>query len=54
MLKNNFLYIDNEFLSPFLKNIPLVMSLLGFFLGLFLITKFQKYIKLNQNFYIKI
>lgn len=31
VLQTNFVYIDNEFLSPFLKNLPLIISFFGFF-----------------------
>jgi NADH-ubiquinone oxidoreductase chain 5 len=36
VLKTNFVYVDNEFLSPFLKNIPLLISFLGFFLRFYI------------------
>lgn len=52
VLKTNFVYVDNEFLSPFLKNIPLLISFLGFFWGFIFIYKLKNIIKWKHSMYV--
>ena len=48
----HFCYLDCEFISPFLKNLPIFFFIFGCFFGYFSYTLFNKIIFEHKQFFI--